>query len=95
MKRLLSFLLISAIAYCTSVELAEKECSRRGGQWMGTQMGRGRLAGCNLPTKDAGKPCKRGEDCESVCSTEGKCIGWTMVKGCAHFKGHEGVICFE
>lgn len=73
----------------------EKECAEKGGQWQGTIQGRGRLTGCNMPTKDGGKSCKSGEDCESVCLLDGTCYGWQMYKGCALFKGHKQAMCFE
>lgn len=72
-----------------------RDCLKRGGSWQGTTRGRGRLTGCNMPTKDGGKPCSRGEDCESVCLRDGKCHGWMMYKGCAHFKGHERAMCVD
>lgn len=71
------------------------DCEKKGGHWEGGISGRGRLTGCNMPTKDAGKPCTKGEDCESVCSLDGKCYGWQMFKGCALFKGHAQSMCME
>ncbi len=74
---------------------SENDCKKNGGQWMGTESGRGRITGCNMPTKDGEKSCSKGEDCESVCLPEGKCYGWKLYKGCGMYKGHPGVICVE
>ena len=82
------------MAFAADTKL-KSECEQRGGRWEGTQNGRGRLTGCNLPTKDAGKSCSVGEDCESVCLKDGKCYGWSQYKGCAHFKGHKGLMCVD
>ena len=73
----------------------ETACEKAGGRWMGSTVGRGQLTGCNLPTKDGGKPCQRGEDCESVCLTDNTCYGWQMYKGCGYFRGHQGAICVD
>ncbi|MCM2280036.1 MAG: hypothetical protein NDJ89_18335 [Oligoflexia bacterium] len=71
------------------------DCEKSGGRWEGSISGRGRLTGCNMPTSDRGKPCARGEDCESVCLNDGTCFGWQLYKGCALFKGHRQSICLE
>lgn len=42
-----------------------EECSRRGGTWR--RAGMMRLEVCDLPTRDAGKPCRGDAECESVC----------------------------
>lgn len=73
----------------------ETVCKKKGGRWEGSVSGRGRLEGCNMPTLDAGKECEKGEDCESVCLKDGTCHGWSLYKGCARYKGREGVICLE
>jgi len=75
-------------------DAAQSDCEKRGGRWQGTISGRGRLTGCNMPTKDGGKACTRGEDCESVC-VDGKCYGYKMFKGCAMWKGQDQMMCFE
>ncbi|MDI1226410.1 MAG: hypothetical protein PSY14_01845 [bacterium] len=31
------------------------ECEKNNGRWEGTVKGKGRLTGCNMPTKDGGK----------------------------------------
>ena len=71
------------------------KCELAGGRWEGTIEGRGRLTGCSMPTKDAGKACKSGEDCESVCLMDGTCYGWNQYKGCANYKGHDSAMCIE
>ena len=43
------------------------DCQSKGGIWYGHVSGRGRDAGCNLPTKDAGKPCTNENQCEGMC----------------------------
>ncbi len=70
-------------------------CEKSGGRWEGHEMGRGRLTGCNKPTKDGGKACTTGNDCESVCLENGKCHGWQKYKGCGSYRGHEGRICVD
>ncbi len=55
--------------------------------------GRGRAEEANIPTKDGGKACLVGEDCESVCLQNNTCYGFTRYQGCAFFKGHVGIIC--
>ncbi len=42
-------------------------CQAAGGIWTGQIIGRGRLWGCNFPTKDGGKPCKTKNDCQVAC----------------------------
>jgi hypothetical protein len=74
---------------------SEDECKKQGGRWEGSDMGRGRLTGCNMKTEDGGKFCKRGEDCQSVCLKDYTCYGWQMYKGCAGYKGDEGILCVE
>jgi hypothetical protein len=84
--------------HCVAIEIPKSpqaECEKGGGRWEGSISGRGRLTGCNLPTKDAGKICSKGEDCESVCLNEGKCYGWKMFKGCGLFKGQKQSFCIE
>ncbi len=60
----------------------QKECATAGGKWMGHIQGRGRIFGCNMPTKDTGKACtgKAGE-CQGTC-VNFKCFGWRRYKGC-------------
>ena len=86
-----------------------EECRAAGGWWHGTIEGRGRLTGCSLPTKDAGKPCATSSDCESVCleafgeekdpSAPGRCFGWSQYKGChiveTNPDGSPKIICVE
>jgi hypothetical protein len=83
---------------CVVVAMAhspQSECESKGGRWEGSISGRGRLSGCNMPTKDAGKSCTKGEDCESVCTLDRKCYGWLQFKGCGFFKGRAQSMCVE
>jgi hypothetical protein len=91
----LSALLLFNPALAGTDSVARAACEKTGGRWEGTVEGRGRLTGCNLKTKDAGKACKTAEDCESVCLKSGLCYGWKYYKGCAHFKNHQGIICVD
>jgi hypothetical protein len=43
------------------------QCESKGGVWLGSISGRGRDSGCDLPTKDAGRKCSDGSQCESIC----------------------------
>ena len=88
---LISFMIYSGLAQAVGAG----ECKAKGGKWGGTQHGRGQIPGCNMPTKDAGKECKTGDDCESVCLRDHKCYGWQQYRGCAFFKGHDGLICVD
>ena len=46
----------------------EEACVEAGGHWGGWEVGRGRITGCNLPAKSAGKSCRSSEDCgDGVC----------------------------
>lgn len=49
----------------------EAECKAKGGWWMGDRGGRGVTTGCNLPTRDAGKPCNDSAQCEGRCIPKG------------------------
>ncbi len=69
-------------------------CEKAGGVW-DTFVGRGHVTGCNLPTKDAGKKCERGEDCESVCLKDRTCYGLKEYRGCAFFKGSDSIKCVD
>lgn len=65
----------------------KQECDAIGGQW--EQFGT--ITVCNRPTKDAGKACTDGRDCESACVTDeaqaanskisGKCYSRTSTVG--------------
>jgi ankyrin repeat protein len=67
-------------------------CEQKGGRWMGLIAGRGRIVGCNLPTKDGGKPCRSSDECESGC-LRGKCYGWMKHRGCGMIvKNKDGVL---
>lgn len=61
-------------------------CIARGGIWGGTETGRGRISGCNLPTKDAAAPCKDSSQCQSLCLQQsdgsGRCHAYEKYKGC-------------
>jgi hypothetical protein len=75
-----------------SEELSREECEAEGGEW-GTF---GRLGlKCNLPTIDAGIPCKDNSDCETLCLVDekdigtndiesGRCSDWKLNFGCMH-----------
>lgn len=65
-------------------------CEARQGKW--AAVGMRRVYRCNLPTKDADKPCADGSECEShACiadqavpvgqSVTGRCYGWTITLG--------------
>ncbi len=49
----------------------QAECEAKGGFWMGSQGGRGVTTGCDLPTRDAGKPCNDSSQCEGRCIPKG------------------------
>ena len=72
----------------------EAACTSLGGQWMGTEDGRGRLTGCNLTTGDAGKTCTDSSTCESVC-VKSRCHGFSMFKGCGVMVGGGNVVCID
>ena len=62
---------------------AARECETKGGRWGGTESGRGRRPGCNLPTVDAGKPCGDPSECRSACvqdSVTNKCGCYPWMK---------------
>ena len=63
----------------------ERECKARGGQWAGTESGRGRITGCILPTKDKGKPCNDSKDCEGPC-VHYKCWESSDYRGCGFIR---------
>jgi len=86
------------------IHLTEAECKDRGGHWAGDISGRGRLTGCVLATKDAGKKCTDSSECESVCLSrtkslnDGRCYEWNAFKGCGILvveKGKRTVICID
>ena len=64
----------------------EADCDAAGGRWGGTEHGRGRIPGCNLPTRDAGKSCDHSDQCEGACVERGGnppiCSDHQKVKGC-------------
>ena len=76
-------------------------CEKNGGIWLGTVMGRGRITGCNMPTKDKDKECSSSDECESVClqdtasSKKGKCYGWSKYKGCGIIADDGRVLCID
>ncbi|QWP77101.1 hypothetical protein J5226_01455 [Lysobacter sp. K5869] len=49
----------------------ERRCKILRGDWGGTLSGRGRMPGCNLPTRDGGKACRVSEQCQSACVYDG------------------------
>ena len=65
----------------------QDECTERGGTW--GKYGLAQIEGCNIPTEDAGKECKKGVDCTTqLCiaiegnTDHGTCPEWTMNFGC-------------
>jgi len=76
-------------------------CEAQGGIWAGTIQGRGRITGCNLPTKDGSKECNSSDECESVCledttsSQRGKCHQWLKYKGCGIITADGRVLCLD
>lgn len=79
-------------------ERLRNDCEENRGQWEG-QSGRGRIQGCNLPTKDAGKLCSDSSECESACVADkvlskNICYGWQSFKGCGKIESGE-IICVD
>ncbi|PRC92520.1 hypothetical protein S2091_2895 [Solimicrobium silvestre] len=48
----------------------EIQCKKIGGHWLGDNGETGLGSGCNPPTHDVGKSCKKGSDCEGYCVPE-------------------------
>ena len=44
---------------------SQEQCSKLGGTWR--RAGLMQLEVCDVPTKDAGKPCRDSSECESLC----------------------------
>lgn len=96
MTRLAATLVLAALgcALAGDVPGDQVSCEARGGKW--GPVGLGPTATCNLPTKDAGKPCRDRKDCESLCvatltpsqqkkfpvQTSGRCAAWQRNAGC-------------
>lgn len=51
-----------------SVPKDKESCLAKGGVWK--KLGPRPIEECNLPTKDAGKICSNGSECESICQAE-------------------------
>ena len=87
------------------IDASIKECEEAHGQWGGIELGMGQIPGCNLPTKDGGKPCKDSSECEGGCIGEshaadkgGHCYQWKTFKGCGMIVRSEsgvGVLCID
>lgn len=72
-------------------------------------MGPLKLARCNLPTADAGRPCADNRDCEGVCATGeavtagtragGRCHPWRLLVGACVNVVSDGLalgsVCFD
>lgn len=78
-----------------AVPINEDQCKTLGGDWDFV---------CNLPTKDAGKYCTDGSQCqaglcltETQTSTAGKCPEWKFNYGCFSIleDGKNGAICID
>ena len=54
-------------------------CEEQGGSW--GQLGLFQEEVCNLPTSDAGQPCKTHSECEGSCITEDSVKAGTSVTG--------------
>ncbi len=70
-----------------AVPVNEDQCKSLGGDW--GRFGNAPLSQCNLPTKDSGKACTDGAQCDaSLCIAEpesqssGKCPVWRLNYGC-------------
>lgn len=64
-------------------------CERRGGRFM--QAGQTGAMACVRTTRDAGKQCRRGSDCEGVClARSGTCAPLTPLFGCHEILQNDG-----
>jgi hypothetical protein len=79
----------------------KESCRAAKGDWLGHIKGRGRSAGCNLPTKDAGKQCQSKDQCEGACVPNWTANGGSQcvcdsktkqLKGFVHFCTEKGVV---
>lgn len=52
----------------------EQRCIALRGDWGGHLSGRGRMPGCNVPTRDGGEACRTHEQCESACVDAGPAV---------------------
>jgi len=91
----------------TPVISSQKDCELLGGIW--GPFGMLAVEDCNLPSRDAGQPCKDHSECQSSCITDesvpagqkvvGRCYEWTITRGtCLNevWKSvAQGVICVD
>ena len=70
-----------------AVPVDEEQCTSLGGEW--GRFGLAPFDRCNLPTKDSGKVCTNGSQCDAgLCVTEspngwnGNCPAWKLNFGC-------------
>jgi hypothetical protein len=64
-------------------------CERRGGRFM--RAGQTGAMACVRTTRDAGKQCRRGSDCEGVClARSGTCAPLAPLFGCHEILQNDG-----
>ena len=64
-------------------------CERRGGSFVG--LARTGMMTCQLPTRDAGKQCRRESDCEGQClARSGTCAPASPMLGCQSVLQEDG-----
>lgn len=76
----------------------KKACELKGGKY--EQLGMMQMYQCNMATKDAGKSCNSGNECEGLCLGEngkGICSSWSQNFGCIPIieNGEEVTICID
>ena len=91
----LGIVLVATLARAEEGPTDQAACEQRGGRWGAA--GLNPTPVCNLPTKDAGKVCRDGSECESgACIADltpaqkthlpqqlpGKCSAWRKNPGC-------------
>ena len=100
---LLVLFLASSIALASSAAAApttRAECEAAGGKW--GRLGLKPQEACNLPTRDAGKPCTDATDCVSACiapdaapegsRAQGKCFDRELLVGTCLKQVRDGVV---
>ena len=76
-RRLLLAFTIVGVAHADSQIISEEKCKAAGGDWNTFNT----IKVCDMPTKDAGRPCSDTKDCQSVCITSDKTPSDTKVTG--------------